>query len=53
MHPDSHISTKRLKQAIKLLLYFRVARVTVSIVWNYRSYLPPDFVSDFLQGRES
>ena len=29
-----------------------VIRVTVGIVLNYRDYLPPNFDSDFLQGRE-
>jgi len=30
-----------------------VAKVTVSVVLGYRSYLPPDFNADFLLGREA
>lgn len=29
-----------------------ILKVTASVVSNYRSYLPPDFSSDFLRGRE-
>lgn len=30
-----------------------ILKVTASIVANYRDYLPPNFTSDFLRGRES
>lgn len=50
---DFHLSTNRLKQILKLLMVVLVLRVTLLVVKNYRSYLPPDFASDFLQGRES
>ena len=29
-----------------------IVRVTASVVSNYLRYLPPDFTSDFLHGRE-
>lgn len=45
--------TKYLRQILNLLLCVLVIRVTVAVVLNYRSYLPPDFASDFLQDRES
>ncbi len=28
-------------------------KITASVVWNYRHYLPPDFATDFLQGRQA
>ena len=30
-----------------------VVKITASVVWNYRHYLPPDFAADFLQGRQA
>lgn len=45
--------TRLLRQTIQLLGIALVLRVTFSVVWNYRNYLPPNFSSDFLRGRES
>lgn len=42
-----------LRQTTQLLAIALVFRVTFSVVWNYRNYLPPNFSSDFLRGRES
>jgi hypothetical protein len=42
----------RLQQVLKFLACVLVLKVTVSIMLNYREYLPPDFDSPFLQGRE-
>ncbi len=42
--------------ALKLVPYFAAAlvvKVTLSVVLNYRNYLPPNFDSDFLFGREA
>jgi len=41
-----------LRQVYALLAGMVVIRVTASVVANYRRYLPPDFSSDFLYGRE-
>ena len=50
---DAHMSKKRLQLILKLLMSVSVIRVTLLVFANYRRYLPPDFTSDFLQGRES
>ncbi len=36
-----------------MLVAILIWKVTVSIVWEYRNYVPPNFESDFLFGRES
>ncbi len=46
------VQSTRLQQVLKFLACLLVLKVTVSIVLNYREYLPPDFDSPFLQGRE-
>ncbi len=46
-------TTGTLLQVIRYLTCALIIKVTLAIVWNYRSYLPPDFSSDFLNGRES
>ncbi len=43
----------RWRQTIALLALVLVLKVTASIVWNYRDYFPPNFRSDFLQGRQA
>ena len=45
--------TRWLQQILNLLLCLLIVRVTVSIVSNYRYYLPPDFTFEFLHDRES
>jgi hypothetical protein len=42
----------RLQRIIAVLAGALVLRVTASIVANYPGYLPPDFSSNFLRGRE-
>lgn len=41
------------RQAIALAAVLLVIKVTVAVLWGYRNYLPPNFESDFLRGRES
>lgn len=36
-----------------MLVAMLIWKVTVSIVWEYRNYVPPNFAGDFLFGRES
>jgi hypothetical protein len=45
-------STTTLQHVLKLLACVLVLKVTAGIVLNYREYLPPNFDSPFLQGRE-
>lgn len=59
-HPisTSPISTRKphfvsLGQMVTFAAVLLVLKVTVSVVLGYRSYLPPDFNSDFLLGRET
>lgn len=40
-------------QVLVLLVALLIWKVTFSIVWEYRNYVPPNFGSDFLFGRES
>jgi len=42
-----------LPKIIQGLLVLLILKVTLSVVWNYRHYLPPDFDNEFLQGRQS
>ncbi len=42
-----------LLRIFKLLSCLLITKVIVGVVLNYRDYLPPDFESDFLVGRES
>jgi len=37
---------------LKLLVCVLICRVTVSVFLSYRDYIPPNFESDFLQGRQ-
>jgi uncharacterized membrane protein len=45
-HPE------RLQLFVKLLTFALIWKVTSSVVLNYPAYLPPDFGTGFLQGRE-
>ncbi|MCA9035797.1 MAG: DUF2306 domain-containing protein [Planctomycetaceae bacterium] len=49
---DSQRTTLRLWNALQIVGMLLVLKVTISVLWNYRHYLPPDFESEFLQGRE-
>lgn len=42
----------RLQRVLTLVTAALIVKVTVSVVLRYRFYLPPDFGSDFLRGRE-
>ena len=44
-------STSQLR-VLKLLVCLLILKVTISVILNYRDYMPPDFESDFLRGRE-
>lgn len=44
---------KLLQRGLPLVFAALIVKVTVAVVLNYRNYLPPNFASDFLQGRES
>ncbi len=43
---------KSLGQLLAMMAVVLVLKVTASVVINYRNYLPPNFSSDFLRGRE-
>lgn len=45
--------TSSLTRLLILLVALLILKVNAQVVWNYRNYLPPDFNSDFLRGRES
>lgn len=47
-----HARSIRLQQVLTLVTVVLIFKVTVSVVLRYRYYLPPDFGSDFLRGRE-
>ncbi len=42
-----------LRRLLNWLAALLVLKVTIAVVLKYRDYLPPNFNSDFLQGRES
>jgi hypothetical protein len=46
------INTKTLLLVLRFLAGLVIVRVTVAVVLNYRNYFPPNFESEFLQGRE-
>jgi uncharacterized membrane protein len=50
MYRQSNPVLSRLLTAIAVLL---IAKVTLTVVFGYRNYLPPNFNNDFLLGRES
>lgn len=41
-----------LQRALRLVAALLILKVTATVVWGYRNYLPPDFNSDFLHGRQ-
>lgn len=43
----------KLQRALVVLATLLIFKVTAEVVWGYRNYLPPNFDSDFLRGRES
>ena len=47
------LRTANLRRALSILAGVLILKVTLSVVWGYRDYLPPNFKSDFLVGRES
>jgi hypothetical protein len=47
------LSPKSLLRILTWLAGFLVLKVTGTVVLKYRDYLPPNFESDFLHGRES
>ena len=47
--PKVHATT--LLDILKLLVCVLICRVIVGVFLNYRDYMPPNFESDFLQGR--
>jgi len=46
------IHSSALQRILKLLTCALICKVTISVLLNYRDYLPPNFESDFLHGRE-
>src|SRR5579863_5036040 len=40
-------------RVLTVLAGLLILRVTLGVVLNYRNYFPPNFESDFLQGREA
>jgi len=45
--------TTRLQRAVVLLAGLVILKVTASVLWGYRHYLPPDFEAEFLRGRQA
>jgi len=43
----------RLKRIVVLVTVLLILKITGEVILGYRAYLPPDFRSDFLYGRES
>lgn len=41
-----------LRRVVVLLTVVVILKVTMSVLWGYRDYFPPNFESDFLWGRE-
>jgi len=46
-------SSSALSRVLTILAVVLICKVTASVVVGYRSYFPPNFQSDFLQGRET
>lgn len=46
-------SSKRLRQVLRLLMYGLILKVTLGVVSTFRDYMPPNFQSDFLRGRDA
>jgi hypothetical protein len=47
-----NVRAANLQRALTLLAGLLILKVTLIVVLGYRNYLPPDFNSDFLRGRE-
>ncbi len=47
-----HLRSITLPRILKLLVCVLICRVTAGVFLSYRDYMPPNFESDFLQGRE-
>lgn len=45
--------TSRLQRAVVLLAGLVIVKVTASVVWGYRDYLPANFEAEFLRGRQA
>ncbi len=45
--------TLNIRRALAIVAGFLIFKVTAVVVWGYRNYLPPNFNSDFLRGRET
>jgi uncharacterized membrane protein YozB (DUF420 family) len=48
---NSH--STRLQRALTLLVGLLIVKVTIAVVLGFRNYFPPNFESDFLNGRQS
>lgn len=46
------LSPSALARALSILAAILIVRVAVGVFFDYRHYIPPDFRSDFLRGRE-
>ena len=47
-----HLRSITLQRILKLLVCVLICRVIIGVFLGYRDYMPPNFESDFLQGRE-
>ena len=47
------ILTRRTQTILTVVVYLLILKVTLTVVTNYRDYLPPDFESGFLLGRDA
>ena len=47
-----NLRSTTLQRILKLLVCVLICRVIVGVFLSYRDYIPPNFESDFLQGRE-
>lgn len=48
-----NVALTSLRTALYFVVVALLIKVAVSVVLNYRNYFPPNFNSEFLQGRES
>jgi hypothetical protein len=53
MNSMNHSGSSLVLRVLAFLALSLICKTVASVVWGYRQYLPPDFQSDFLQGRES
>ena len=45
------IRTTTLQRILTLLVCMLICKIIVGVLLSYRNYMPPNFESDFLQGR--